>query len=102
MVHDTYGTWGMSTSVETQEEAHAIVKHNGAVGLHHMADPQLQRQDDRDLIYIVLDRGRQMQVHQRTGAGGRTSWTIAVEDNWFVHRVGVTHPHRLAIEQGTR
>lgn len=95
MVHDTYGVWGMSTSVASQHEAYEIIRRNGAVGLHHMSDPELKRRDDWNVVYLVIDRDRLLQVHQRTSAGGRTAWTIAPESGWrpLLHR-----PNKVAIE----
>lgn len=75
-VTDTYGVWGIHSSVESQRAAGLK---DTKVGMHHMADPDLKQRGDYDHVYLVFKRDREVRICQRTAAGGRITWVIAVE-----------------------
>lgn len=75
-VVDSYGVWGMSTTIPDQRAANST---RGPVGLHHMCDPELEGKDYGH-VYVEIERDRELRVKQRTLAGGRITWVIAVEE----------------------
>lgn len=97
LVHDTYGVWGFSTSIASQQEAWDTVQKNGAVGHHHMSDPYAKRKDDWNVVYLSFERQGLLRVQQRTSAGGRITWTIAVEDSPYIDKADRARPNKLAI-----
>lgn len=75
------GGWSYSfyTSVPTVQDAYRLVQDNGAVGHHHMSDPEAKRKGDRDCVYFSFE-GNEVLIQQRVPAGWRTTLVLKAED----------------------
>jgi hypothetical protein len=83
MASTTYGVLGMSTSLRDSRAAWEYKRNrNGAVGSHHMSDPELKGRD-YDLVYIAFQGEKSVEIYQRTSAGGRITWTLAIENDYY-------------------
>lgn len=104
---DERTSFGIHTSVPTVREAWKVVRTNGAVGHHHMSDPEMEKRGDYDIVYLSFAHDR-VEIHQRTGAGGRVVWVLVVEPDpdlgalprpWIVARIGDGDPVAVALSR---
>lgn len=77
LVSDSYGVWGIHSALPSERVASL---EGTKVGMHHMADPDLKHRGDYDHVYLVFKRDREVRICQRTAAGGRITWVIAIEE----------------------